>query len=467
MNNMEIQKEAIVEIVGTQYEGRAVNHKNLTNPNNKLSIKHQCNNTHDPNAVIVINNYGEELGVLPKGYASIYAPAIDSDRYVFSIEIVKAEFDPERPILIIKIISDLKNRSEEEVEKSILDFVQNIVNGYVQGKTEYNKYIYAETVDVDELLSSLNNVRLIQKLYSCSDDIIKSHNIVQSSSEYKNRNTDELVKYLNDCKADVNDILKKIQKRYNESFEIDDEEEYYRIQSESRETRKKFRAYNDLLASFLETIKSYTNITTIYPDASLLQKTAAITPKNPSGIPVTESMPESVNKASISEPPIPTERAFFEWLISQGGVTDTTARQYISNIHSVEKLYCDIFGKKKIILGNCSADDINNKIEDLIKKQEYIDANERRHNSFSASLNKFIQFSGISVTGLRDDTEKKKNKILGVYDSLTIKTVDFNNPYNCSHCKPCSFVFNGIKYAVESWIELYTKFLSILYNDNA
>lgn len=417
---MEIQREAIVEIVGTQYEGRAVNHKNLTN-SNKLSIKHQCNNTHDPNAVIVLNNYGEELGFLPKGYASIYAPAIDSGRYFFSIEIVKAEFDPERPILIIKIISDLKNRNEEEIEKSILDFVQNIVNGYVQEKTEYNKYIYAETVDVDELLSSLNNVRLIQKLHSCSSDIIKSHNIVQNSSEYKIRNKDELVKYLNDCKADVNDILKKIQKRYNESFEIDDEEEYYRIQSESRETRKKFRDYNDLLASFLETIESYTNITITFPDTSSVQKTADMMPENSSDMQAPESMPETVHKASISEPQVLTERAFFEWLISQGGVTDTTARQYISSIHSIEKLYCDIFGKKKIILGILSEYNVKNTIEDLIQKQEYIDANERRHNSFSASLNKFIQFSGISVTGLKNAIEKKKHTTPGGYDSLSIK----------------------------------------------
>lgn len=71
------------------------------------------------------------------------------------------------------------------------------------------------------------------------------------------------------------------------------------------------------------------------------------------------------------------------------------------------------------------------------------------------------------MTGLKNATEKKKHMTPGGYDSLTIKTVDFNNPYNCSHCKPCSFVFNGIKYTVESWIELYTKFLSILYNDNA
>ena len=47
-------------------------------------------------------------------------------------------------------------------------------------------------------------------------------------------------------------------------------------------------------------------------------------------------------------------------------------------------------------------------IEALIQRSEYIDANERRHNSFGISLNKFAQFAGISVVGLKD-TVKKKN----------------------------------------------------------
>ncbi len=98
-NNMEIQREAIIEIVGTQYEGRAVNHNPLFLQQG-LILKHQSDNPHDHNAVLLLTEDGKELGFLPKGYASLYAPAIDSGRYTFSIEIVKAEPDPERPILI-------------------------------------------------------------------------------------------------------------------------------------------------------------------------------------------------------------------------------------------------------------------------------------------------------------------------------------------------------------------------------
>ena len=35
-------------------------------------------------------------------------------------------------------------------------------------------------------------------------------------------------------------------------------------------------------------------------------------------------------------------------------------------------------------------------IETLLQRNEYIDANDRRHNRFSASLNKFAQFADIS-----------------------------------------------------------------------
>ena len=117
-NNMEIQREAIIEIVGTQYEGRAVNHNPLFLQQG-LVLKHQSDNPHDHNAVLLLTEDGKELGFLPKGYASLYAPAIDSGRYTFSIEIVKAEPDPERPILIVKIISELASHSEEDIFKTV------------------------------------------------------------------------------------------------------------------------------------------------------------------------------------------------------------------------------------------------------------------------------------------------------------------------------------------------------------
>ncbi len=128
-NNLELQREATIEIVGTQYEGRAANHQPLFLQQD-LILKHQNNNPYDRNAVLLLTDDGKELGFLPKGYASIYAPAIDSARYSFTVEIVKSEPDPQRPILIVKITSDLKNHSEKEIEADILAFVQNIVNGH-------------------------------------------------------------------------------------------------------------------------------------------------------------------------------------------------------------------------------------------------------------------------------------------------------------------------------------------------
>lgn len=173
MNDMEIQREAIVEIVGTQYEVRLVNHQNL-NLQQSLVMKHQSENIHDHNAVAIFTKEGKELGFMPKGYASIYAPAIDSGRYNFTVEIVKTELDAERPILIVKITSELKNYSEEDIKKDILGFVRNIVNGYMQSKTEYLKFIYAESVNTKTLFATLNKVRIFQKLYSYSKDIIQS-----------------------------------------------------------------------------------------------------------------------------------------------------------------------------------------------------------------------------------------------------------------------------------------------------
>ena len=52
MNNLEIQREAIIEIVGTQYEGRSINHRDLV-LHQSLIMKHQKNNIHDPNAVLI------------------------------------------------------------------------------------------------------------------------------------------------------------------------------------------------------------------------------------------------------------------------------------------------------------------------------------------------------------------------------------------------------------------------------
>ena len=358
-NNLELQREAIIEIVGTQYEGRAANHQPLFLQQD-LILKHQNNNPYDRNAVLLLTDDGKELGFLPKGYASIYAPAIDRARYSFTVEIVKSEPDPQRPILIVKITSELKNHSEKEIEADIFAFVQNIVNGHTQRTTEYLKFVYSETVDVNELLSALNKVRLLQKLHSCSNDIIMSRNINQTSDKYTPQTKESLTKSLSDLKADVNDVLKKIQKAYNESFDIDDEEEYHRVQSEIRERRKRFRLYDDLLSSLLDAVDSYIDISVLTQSSNAEISDVEEKPdtsESNNAVPIEEhsALDSSVSPTGntpktepiLPDRPLLTERAFFDWLISDGGVSETTAKQYISNIHSIEKLYQTLYGVRK------------------------------------------------------------------------------------------------------------------------
>ena len=476
-NNMEIQREAIIEIVGTQYEGRAVNHNPLFLQQG-LILKHQSDNSHDHNAVLLLTEDGKELGFLPKGYASLYAPAIDSGRYTFSIEIVKAESDPERPILIVKIISELASHSEEDIESDILGFVQNIVNGYAQGTKEYLTFIYSDKVNVENLLSALDRVRLIQKLLSCANGIIEDRAIKPNSDKVTLFTKESSTQYLGELKADVSDVLKKIQKAYNESLDIDDEEEYHRVQSEIRERRKRFRQYDELLAALLDTVTSYANIATQpYSSAPEVHDTdiesttptdeAALTisePEKAESVPAVTNEPKPIN--NIPDTPQLTEQAFFEWLVSEGGVSESTAKQYISNIHSIEKLYQTLFGIRRNILGAPSADAVRSMLETLIQRSEYIDANERRHNSFGVSLSKFAQFADISVAGLKSTAEKKNYQPPVSTQPYVIKTVDFENPHNCTYYKPCSFKLNELRYSVGSWRELYSKFLILLYTDN-
>ena len=451
-NNIEIQREAIIEIVGTQYENRAENHKNLIYHQN-LTLQHQSNNILDPNAVVVLTEDGKELGLLPKDQAFLYAPAIDSRKYSFTVEVIKAEYDLEKPVLVVKIISDSDDYVEERIEKNVLEFVQEIVNGYTQERKEYLKYIYSETVNIDELLSVLNKARLIQKLHSHCIDIIKSHGMEQTSEKYTHLtgDIDELTKYLDNLRSEVDITLRKIQKEYNESFDIDDDIKYYEVQNETRERRKKFRSYNNLLDSLLDSAKNYKNIS-VAPAATL---------SNLGSTTESEPTPESKSEQTSSENGRLTEKAFFDRLVDVSNISNTTANQYISSIHSVERLYQNIFKVKENILGAASVEKAKTIIEAIVQRDEYID-----NNAFRAPLKKFAEFANIYIEELNGLSAKKNYRRPNETGSYIIKTVDFNHPHDCTYCKPYCFRINGVENSVTSWRELYTKFLMSLYNNN-
>lgn len=430
-NNMEIQREAIIEIVGTQYDGRIKNHYNLVFQQ-KLVMMRQSDNYYDHNAILILTADGKELGYIPKGYASLYAPAMDSGKYNFVVEVIKAEYDYQRPILIVKIISELNSCSEKDVEKNVLQLVRNIIACYNHGREEYLSFICSDSVLLDYIILALDRMRLLQKLYSVSDDIIKHYNIEQnnlksflSDPEYSFLTKETLNKVIDDLKVSISDVLKKIQKSYNESLDIDDDEEYHRVQSEIRERRKVFRSFDDLINQYREVIDNHVSI----DYTQLIQNEESV---NESKIEVNHNnvTNDQSNNEVVQDLPDYTEQTFFNWLVCNEGLSDLTAKQYISNIHSTEKLYQTIFGARKNLLGTNSADDAKLMIETLITRSEYIDANKRRHNSFGAALNKFIKFAGISVEEINTETEKKspESSELIAVDTVEYDEDEFSTP---------------------------------------
>lgn len=361
-------------------------------------------------------------------------------------------------IEIQREVAVLNNKSEDEVENELVQFVQKIVNGYSQRKKEYVKFIRSETVNVDELVLALNKVRWIYNLYSLSTSIIDKYNIVRDSSDFVPLANDPFINQLNELQVDINDLLKKIQRVYNDSFDIDDEEEYQRIQNEQREKRKKFRLLNELCKSYYEAIDRFVPISVNTAFSGTLVSENKVEEKN-SEVLAASKITENENKQI-------TEQNFFNWLVSDGGVAETTARQYISNIHSIEKLYQTLFGVRKNLLGADSGSYAQEMIETLVHNSEYIDANERRHNSFSAALSKFAQFADLSIDGVKTQSERKNVQVPIISQPYVVKIVDFSNPQNCTYYKPCSLTINGQKYPVGKWKEVYTKLLMFLYADN-
>ena len=454
-NSLEIQREAIIEISGTKDNHLAVL------PHQKLIMRHQSDTSVDENTVVICTDSGKEFGIMPKEYAAHYAQALDSGRYDFTIEVINAKYTAESPIFTVRIISEPCARSEKEIETNILEFVQNVVNVYEQRKSEYLDFIYSEHVDLENLVSTLNEVRFIQKLYSLSYAVIANHKIEKNDHAIIKYTKWQLANVIDEFEDEIASILKKIQKSYNESLDIDDEEEYRKVQSEIRERRKKFRTYSELFASYRDVVENFT-AEAVNQAAESISDERKISEPSETKLPMSELQNGAVVKNTIDL----TEDAFLSWLLSNGEIAETTAKQYISNIHSIERLYQVIFGNREHIFGAGSADEAKNVIEKLIVRNEYIDANERRNNSFNAALNKFVQFADISVEQLKTQTSKKNYQQPADNGTPIVKTVDFENPQSCTYCKPVAFVFHGTRFSAESWYELYEKFLKLLYKDD-
>lgn len=304
MNGLEMQREAIIEIVGTQYESRQKHHKNLQ-LQQELILKRQSHNPHDKNAVLVLTADGKELGFLPKGYASLYAPAMDSGRYQFTAEIVKAVSDPVRPILLVKITAEYQQLSEQEVEKRIRELVQRIINGYTLQKTAYLAFITCETVATDALVACLHQTRLLYQLYAITEALSDEALAASDAAAAQPLTTEQLLQDVRDLRTDINEILKKLQKEYDDCDDIGDEDEFWRMQREIRERRKRFRRLQQFCEDCCAAVETYVPAVPEKPTTESTEVRIVTSPSVPQPE-VTPAAAPPEQLSSVAEPETPS-----------------------------------------------------------------------------------------------------------------------------------------------------------------
>lgn len=351
----------------------------------------------------------------------------------------------------------------QTAEKNIMDFVQNIVNGYSVRKEEYLQFIQEENVDINALLSKLNQARLIYQLCTLSADFISSHDIQSNDTAFKPFKRKELMDYLHHSMDDINENLKYLRKVYDDLFNMDDDDdEYQKLQNQMRESRKKYRLLNQLLQSYCKAVENYVPVTLSAPSSAEIPE-QPVPPAPEMNLTEEPPIPEPVPEEETIQEELLSEQNFIYWLVSECGVMEATANQFVSIIHSIEKLYSKIFGVRKQLLGAHSAEEVKDMIQSLVQEEEYIDANRRRNNSFGNVLDKFMQFAGIFVDEPQTPPLLPKSQNQDALPDENVKILDFDDFKGVTFSKPVALVFHHVRYDANSWNELYISFLTLLY----
>jgi len=265
--------------------------------------------------------------------------------------------------------------------------VQNIINGDAVRQKEYLHFIDAETVSIEELCSVLNRARLIHKLYLLSSDVMKAYHIQADGSKFKPFTKNSLLCYLQEMQLNISEILNQIQKKYNTLLDIDDEEEYQKIQSETREKRKKFRLLNQLCQEYYQAVENYVPVTAAVP----------------------ENIPEPVKAEPVPKKSELTEEAFLNWLLNSQSVSEKTAKNTIAYLREAEKVYYLLFGAEEKIFGVSSKEKAEEIFTKFMNYDAFQEINSKRNYDFSSAFNKFMQFAGINKKS-KDLIDSKKSE---------------------------------------------------------
>lgn len=166
-----------------------------------------------------------------------------------------SDFEIERKTVIE--IADDKKISETDISEKIISIVQNAVNAFELFYSEYMRFIDNDETNTDKILKCLNNVRIYKKIISLSNNIINENSIQPNSDKVDDFSENNFKEQINCIQVSINEIRKKYQKIFNDSVDIEDEEEYQRVQRETRQKIKAYKALNEFCTELYKIIENH------------------------------------------------------------------------------------------------------------------------------------------------------------------------------------------------------------------
>ena len=329
-----------------------------------------------------------------------------------------------------------------DVENSINELTGIITHAYSKFQKDYLSYIESDTVSVDDLISTLNNIRLLNRLCIDSDHLSPGIIPIPNENDIKLFSKDTIFAYVQKAAETIQSDLQKSRSVSNKAADIDDEDEFDQIQQDVRDLRKKLREYESLCVAYKKTIEQF----------------------NPIILSAFEANPND-NKTIASETKEDAydttyENDFKKWLMTNSNVSQEKAEHYISNLHSIENLYKKVFKASRTLLPSGSKNELIGIIRMLNCNTEFLDADERRDHEFSQALDALAEFAGIKEKTNSQNTNLEKTASIHFPDSEQPITIN-----KSSKSVPTGFILKGVSYSVANWRDLYKKFVTALYHD--
>lgn len=253
MEDIDVFSENVIEVLETNYEGRAVNHEGLK-IGQKVKLINKPYDDYNKNEIFVVTLDNKVLGRFPINYAAKYAPLIDDKKCVIYSEVVYAQYNVTRPVLTISVRVSADNLvnslNETQTEQKLVDCVQKYVDIYEKYLDDFHNYIDADNFEESEVIRTFLKLRYYKKIVKISHNIILENNIKRSDKSNDNNYNYALVfEDINKIAETTKKLLKENQLQFNAIYNnedvdnSDDELEHVQKIMAEKKHLKKIQAY--------------------------------------------------------------------------------------------------------------------------------------------------------------------------------------------------------------------------------